>query len=566
MRSAAWLVDIVILLLSAEVAAHAALLVALDNITAAPIGEVWQNGRLHRQLPRVWDAGMQGTAGFERPAADLRRCGEKEATWWPHADLNYDVQALMQDHSFDAVRVIAVPQVFASFEGIFFNASHYSVGSVASPKPGGLGDLDVDVSLYQSPLEIMRNMGKDPHFGDPASWTLETSLCAMYFSRQLEHQLLQSNVGWYDEMLQFYKSRDSAQEQGASKDTDLEHCKSGSVEVVARAGSTLGLYASNFFHWTATALPRAVALQRALGSTADREHVGSVPVLTVSRPFALAGIRALGLTPRTLGANELIFARELLVTEGLSQDWMESPDTVQASRLAVLHAASALEQKVKSPPASRRSSEMPRVLLISRGDRTRVGAKAKSGLDSDFIPKRRARPPASFLAAGGSSESRSPRDQAVEGQLMRLRKKLAHLREIEDEPGLLRSLRAALPKAEVESVQLAGLPFLEQVRLFNDADAVIGVDGAGLSNLIYAKPGAVVIDLQPAKGDLGLLPAKCGMNYFWHLAEGLRPGPKGVPVEFWSLPLENVSWHDSIQPPVTALVALLQKALFKAGR
>merc|ERR1719159_1389352 len=106
----------------------------------------------------------------------------------------------------------------------------------------------------------------------------------------------------------------------------------------------------------------------------------------------------------------------------------------------------------------------------------------------------------------------------------------------------------ALPSSNVSQVRLTEHTFMEQVRLFHGAAAVIGVDGAGLANLIFARPGAVIIDLLPTQKRFGLLPNECGTTYFWHLAEALRPG--GVPLKFWSLELPDANWHSAMQVPI----------------
>lgn len=45
-------------------------------------------------------------------------------------------------------------------------------------------------------------------------------------------------------------------------------------------------------------------------------------------------------------------------------------------------------------------------------------------------------------------------------------------------------------------VSLSGRPFEDQVRLFRDASIIAGPHGAGLSNIVFAAPGARVIELQ----------------------------------------------------------------------
>jgi capsular polysaccharide biosynthesis protein len=42
------------------------------------------------------------------------------------------------------------------------------------------------------------------------------------------------------------------------------------------------------------------------------------------------------------------------------------------------------------------------------------------------------------------------------------------------------------------------LPFADQVKLFAQAGVIVGIHGAGLTNLLWAPPGCTVIELAPA--------------------------------------------------------------------
>src|SRR5690606_30195157 len=50
-----------------------------------------------------------------------------------------------------------------------------------------------------------------------------------------------------------------------------------------------------------------------------------------------------------------------------------------------------------------------------------------------------------------------------------------------------------------ESVALDGLSVLEQAALFRDAEMVIAPHGAALANLVFASPGAKVVEILPRK-------------------------------------------------------------------
>jgi len=48
-------------------------------------------------------------------------------------------------------------------------------------------------------------------------------------------------------------------------------------------------------------------------------------------------------------------------------------------------------------------------------------------------------------------------------------------------------------------IELAEMPFLEQVRSFARAEAIVAPHGSGLANLVFAKPGTKVVEFQPVK-------------------------------------------------------------------
>jgi len=56
-------------------------------------------------------------------------------------------------------------------------------------------------------------------------------------------------------------------------------------------------------------------------------------------------------------------------------------------------------------------------------------------------------------------------------------------------------LLALLEKRGFECVVLEDLSFLDQVRLFDAAEIVMGTHGSGLANLVFCRPGTAVIEL-----------------------------------------------------------------------
>ena len=67
-----------------------------------------------------------------------------------------------------------------------------------------------------------------------------------------------------------------------------------------------------------------------------------------------------------------------------------------------------------------------------------------------------------------------------------------------------------------EVVTLSGLSFANQVRLFNEAEIIVGPHGAGFTNAVFAQPGATLIELLSPSWMLGCfwaLANACGHRY-----------------------------------------------------
>jgi capsular polysaccharide biosynthesis protein len=105
-------------------------------------------------------------------------------------------------------------------------------------------------------------------------------------------------------------------------------------------------------------------------------------------------------------------------------------------------------------------------------------------------------------------------DQATEAPSRRLYVARSSRRRIVNEE----ELRATLERHGFSEVSAEGLSVSEQIALFAQAEAVIGVHGAGLANSVYSPPGALLIELQPERREgLQLLywnvAAICGLRY-----------------------------------------------------
>merc|ERR1711924_522210 len=85
-------------------------------------------------------------------------------------------------------------------------------------------------------------------------------------------------------------------------------------------------------------------------------------------------------------------------------------------------------------------------------------------------------------------------------------------------------------------VSLSALSWLEQVLLFSQAAVVVGVEGAGLANLIYMSEDALAVILLPAafgnaRHNFGMNAVSCGFSYYWHLAEAAGVPSRQILVE-----------------------------------
>jgi capsular polysaccharide biosynthesis protein len=83
-----------------------------------------------------------------------------------------------------------------------------------------------------------------------------------------------------------------------------------------------------------------------------------------------------------------------------------------------------------------------------------------------------------------------------------------------------------LSKYQFNSITLEALPLLEQISLMAHAEVVIVPHGAGLTNIIFCKPGTKVIELlSPHAVNVmyWTLSNQVGLDYYYLLAEGSRP-------------------------------------------
>jgi len=129
------------------------------------------------------------------------------------------------------------------------------------------------------------------------------------------------------------------------------------------------------------------------------------------------------------------------------------------------------------------------------------------------------------------------------------------------------------------SVKLEGLSFIEQVKLFRDAEAVVLPHGSGLANLVFCSKGTKVIELLPFLVlDHGFrLSTAVGLDYFFlnsrkgesMLCEGtshsgnipydFKINPKDLADTFQLAKINKVYGAVATSPPISILQNLEQE-------
>lgn len=88
------------------------------------------------------------------------------------------------------------------------------------------------------------------------------------------------------------------------------------------------------------------------------------------------------------------------------------------------------------------------------------------------------------------------------------------------------ALIALLEGYGCKTVSLAGMSFVDQVTLFNNARIIVSPHGAGLANLVFCDPGTKIIEIF-SEGWIGTmywdLAKKLDLNYHYHIARVSSP-------------------------------------------
>jgi hypothetical protein len=112
------------------------------------------------------------------------------------------------------------------------------------------------------------------------------------------------------------------------------------------------------------------------------------------------------------------------------------------------------------------------------------------------------------------------------------------------------ALLALLAARDFEAVDPGSLSVVEQIRTFATASMILAPHGAALANLVFASPGATVIEL---------FPAGCLLPDYWRLASGV-PGLTYRYLSAWggpSRPTRGATIVRDIDVDLPALTALL---------
>ena len=73
-------------------------------------------------------------------------------------------------------------------------------------------------------------------------------------------------------------------------------------------------------------------------------------------------------------------------------------------------------------------------------------------------------------------------------------------------------------------VLLTGMTFQDQIDIFSNAEVVIGIHGAGLSNIVFSNPGTILLEIFPSSyvnSCFRVVALHCKLQYFYFVSENL---------------------------------------------
>lgn len=121
-----------------------------------------------------------------------------------------------------------------------------------------------------------------------------------------------------------------------------------------------------------------------------------------------------------------------------------------------------------------------------------------------------------YLFETMSRQSWSKTDGQPEG-LVYISRANARVRRVLNESEVI----SALTRRGFQCVQLEGMPLVQQIQLFQQAKTIVAPHGAGLANMVFAQPGATVIEIGTVHRPLPFfqrLSAVCGHQFAWFVA------------------------------------------------
>ena len=104
-------------------------------------------------------------------------------------------------------------------------------------------------------------------------------------------------------------------------------------------------------------------------------------------------------------------------------------------------------------------------------------------------------------------------------------------RRLNNERYLFAELQRRNPRASVQMIDFASLPFSEQVRIARGTDVLVGIHGAGLTHSMFMRQGAgAVVEVQPSELDHNGFRNVAGMRGLGYY----RAHSRAIPQEEWS--------------------------------
>ncbi|CEM36671.1 unnamed protein product [Vitrella brassicaformis CCMP3155] len=410
--------------------------------------------------------------------------------------------------SYPSIRLLSVDNVFASYEGIVFNRN----SAFSSP-------------LFQDMSGLFSAMNLHPHrsrpwmqreaFSAPVSHFLMAALVRMA-NRTFTMQEIEED-GLYDEIGYFSSGKRSVcvSEGGGREDRrsqEPEWLRFPTVELHEELVQGLFLYSINYYHWTTEGLPLLLAVRPLLLRSP------SVKLLVYDRPFVREALGLLAIPQRQIvfyNPCRLYYAWRLYTTTVREASVYQAASTLNATRTHMLATIDNLTP-TRAPEEEASHYQMRRILLVNR------------------LPKR------GTGAVGSHQNDRIMMNlDGVRGVVERV---------FADQPGAV--------VVDVLAPETVGLR--EQMERFNQADLVIGVEGAALSNILYCREGTRVLNIIPIKGIVeGYGEWDCGQEYYWNMAESLK-------LPYWALVLRETAFSSPVTVPLDALESVLMDIRFAA--